>query len=167
MLPNHRAVSKLSLALALLPGLAGCDSEANEDPPVDVDAVLEASADYLSTHEVANPIPVLGSHGAMMQVWLQPEHVATYLSIIPSPRPELEFPAGTLIVKEHLDADSVPFETTIMYKGPAGYNPEGGGWWYAELDADGEVLVSGTDLPNCVDCHASAAASDWIYGLPQ
>jgi hypothetical protein len=171
MLSNDRAVSKLGvvMVLALVPAIAACGSEQADDPPVDVDAVLEQSADYLSTHELANPTPVLGSHGAMMQVWLQPEHLAAYLSIIPSPRPELEFPEGTLIVKEHLDLDNgaAVIETTIMYKGPAGYNPEGGGWWYAKLDADGEVLISGTDLPNCVDCHASAAASDWIYGLPQ
>ena len=165
---SHTARARLVLSLSLgsLCLIAGCDGADDEEVLFDRDAVLERVADYQTTHVAANE-PVLGSHGAMMQVWLVPDQVDDYLAIVPSDRPELEFPTGTLIIKDHLDEDGAVFESTVMYKAKPGYSPEGGDWWYGEFDAEGALVEGGPDIVTCFDCHASAAKSDWIHGLPE
>jgi len=69
-------------------------------------------------------------------------------------------PPGALIVKENFSQDSTLAAITAMYK-VAGYDAEGGDWFWARWDANGTPQVSGRAEP-CKACHAANAAHDFL-----
>lgn len=165
--PPHRLV--LILALAASTAVFACEDE----PEVEVDAepILEAldGYDFYEHYVRVNDVPVVSQHGdARVYVWLEPELAEQYLAIDPMNRQAVSFPRGTLIIKEQLDEFDVPISATLLYKGPEGYNPEVGDWWFGTADLlTNELIEGGPDLPSCVDCHSSAATSDFVHGLPK
>ena len=53
-----------------------------------------------------------------------------------------QLPAGSMIVRAVIDADAgAVARLTVMLKGPAGYNPALGDWWFAETDPWGNDRV--------------------------
>ena len=58
------------------------------------------------------------------------------------------WPAGSVIVKEGHDDDGLAI-VAVMEK-------QADGWFFAEYDAEGSVLFSGTNPPICVSCHTKA-----------
>jgi len=53
----------------------------------------------------------------------------------------------------------------FMEKRRKGYDTDHGDWWYATLNAKGEVKNAGK-VAMCVSCHDNAA-NDYVYGLPK
>jgi hypothetical protein len=69
-------------------------------------------------------------------------------------------PPGALIVLENFAADSTLVAITAMYKA-AGYDAEGGDWFWARWNPDGAPEVSGrADV--CKACHSVSAARDFL-----
>jgi hypothetical protein len=99
--------------------------------------------------------------------------VATYEQI--HPESTTTVPAlgiGTLIVREVLAADGSVSRLTMMAKGPPGYDPSLGDWWFAEADAqcqpvvDNGVLEVGQLVGDCHSCHIPRQSEDYLFGVP-
>lgn len=80
-------------------------------------------------------------------------------------------PRGTMIVRAVLDSAGQVAKLTMMAKGPAGYDPTLGDWWFAETDADGvPIMDAGAPLIGalaaCHECHLARAADDFLFGVP-
>ncbi len=79
---------------------------------------------------------------------------------------------GTVIVREVLDARGAIAKLTVMAKGPAGYDPSLGDWWFAEADPSGVPLVENGAprvgrLDDCHGCHVPRASEDYLFGVPK
>ncbi len=80
------------------------------------------------------------------------------------------FPAGSELVKESIDTDTLHvFVITAMRKVP-GFDPDNGDWQYGmfERGETGEFAGMwaevGTDMHMmCVSCHTGAAANDFVF----
>lgn len=82
------------------------------------------------------------------------------------------FDEGTLIVRKVLDATGAVTKITLMAKGPAGYAPTIGDWWFGVTDPSGAALPDGNGgfqvgkLTECYGCHVPHAANDYLFGVP-
>lgn len=94
--------------------------------------------------------------------------VATYMKIHPEVSgSNMTIASGTIIVREVLDASGATQELTMMAKGPPGYDPTLGDWWFADTDPSGAVL--GTSLGRvaaCHGCHIPRATDAFLFGVP-
>lgn len=70
-------------------------------------------------------------------------------------------PAGEFIVKENFTPDKALAAVTVMYK-LAGYNPEGGDWFWLKYAADGTIQKEGK-VGGCIGCHAAVKTNDWLF----
>jgi hypothetical protein len=82
-----------------------------------------------------------------------------------------KIPVGGIIVREVLDASGTAQRLTIMAKGPAGYNPTIGDWFWAVTDLQGvPIMESGIprsgQLADCYGCHIPRASDDFLFGVP-
>jgi hypothetical protein len=82
-----------------------------------------------------------------------------------------ELAVGTVIVREVLDAQGEIAKLTLMAKGPKGYDPAIGDWWFGEATPKGVPLVAGDAvrlgrLTDCHGCHLPRAAEDFLFGVP-
>jgi len=80
-------------------------------------------------------------------------------------------PVGTLIVRNVLDASGNITKVTLMGKGPAGYDPTLGDWWFGVTDPTGAPLTDTTGLQvgrlsGCHGCHVPRASDDFLFGVP-
>lgn len=80
-------------------------------------------------------------------------------------------PVGTLIVRNVLDATGKVAKVTLMGKGPAGYDPTLGDWWFGVTDPTGSPLSDTTGLQvgrlsGCHGCHIPRASDDFLFGVP-
>lgn len=101
---------------------------------------------------------------ASVFVWGSANVADLYLSIDPNdPTQSIDFPEGTMFVKEHFDTAGDQVGLTIMYKGPPGYNPEAKDWFWARLRGD-ETTHAGR-VEWCRDCHNAAHNSDFVVGF--
>lgn len=85
---------------------------------------------------------------------------------------QVTLPVGTLIVRQVLDASGQLTKVTLMAKGPAGYDPTIGDWWFGVTDPSGAPLsdASGVEagrLTECHGCHIPRASDDYLFGVPQ
>ena len=73
---------------------------------------------------------------------------------------------GTVIVREVLDANGQVAKLTLMAKGPNGYDPTLGDWWFGEADPTGTPTKMGR-LTECHSCHVPRANEDFLFGVPR
>jgi hypothetical protein len=79
--------------------------------------------------------------------------------------------AGTVIVREVLDERGRPAKLTVMAKGPPGFDPSLGDWWFAVTDPRGVPLEEDGVLQigrmqECHDCHRERTRDDFLFGVP-
>jgi hypothetical protein len=79
---------------------------------------------------------------------------------------------GTVIVREVLDANKQVTKLTVMAKGPPGWDPSLGDWWFAVTDPRGTPLVENGAvmlgrLTQCHDCHIDRSRDDYLFGVPR
>lgn len=89
-----------------------------------------------------------------------------------STAPNPPIAVGTVIVREVLAADGSVSKLTLMAKGPSGYDPTFGDWWFGEADPQGmPLVVDGAvrlgRLEDCHSCHMPRAPEDYIFGVPK
>ena len=78
---------------------------------------------------------------------------------------------GTIIVREVLDGTQQVTKLTIMAKGPPGFDPSLGDWWFGVTDPRGVPLVENGALmfgrlTQCHECHIDRARDDFLFGVP-
>ena len=101
---------------------------------------------------------------ASVFVWGTPSVADLYLSIDPDdPTQSVDFPQGTMFVKEHFDEAGDREGLTVMYKGPPGYNPDSRDWFWARVR--GEETTHAGRVEWCSDCHNAAHNSDFVVGF--
>ncbi|MCB9752929.1 MAG: hypothetical protein H6713_23485 [Myxococcales bacterium] len=153
-------------------GSEGSEGSAGSDGGslIDEDFVVAEALGYADNFVKINAVAEGSQHGLADTVnyWVQPEHEVEYRSIDPATHtPELSFPVGTIMVKEHLDAMGEFAGLTVMAKAEPGYNPDQNDWWFANIGADMGVNESGK-IGYCFSCHDGngTAPTDYLYGVP-
>jgi hypothetical protein len=158
-------------------GLDASDPPASVDaapaPPAESDldrAIMEIATSYKSFSRI-DKRSYPSSLGAFdVSVYVQGD-VADYRTAHPdSTAPNPTIAVGTVIVREVHDPQGAIAKLTIMAKGPAGYDPSIGDWWWGEADPQGvPLVVDGTPrvgrLDDCHGCHLPRAAEDYIFGV--
>ncbi len=143
-----------TIAFSLL--LASC-SDNNQDPAGAEDLLDEVrAADYQSwarapgyPTRTASTAP----HGDMVDIYIND----VLAEVLASGETLTEWPEGSLIVKDGFKSDA-PHLVAIMDK-------RADGWFYAEYDADDEILYSGSP-DTCTGCHSAGADFVRAFGFP-
>ncbi|HEY5945394.1 MAG TPA: hypothetical protein VIV40_07880 [Kofleriaceae bacterium] len=70
-----------------------------------------------------------------------------------------------------LDQTGTAQRLTIMAKGPAGYNPTIGDWFWAVTDLNGTPIAEqgvprAGRIADCYGCHLPYASDDYLFGVP-
>jgi hypothetical protein len=145
---------------------------------VDTDAVLASIADggyrgAAFTHATRTPYASAVATGSFVDEWVSSASYAEYSKVQPDATGSgAQLPAGSMIVRAVIDADAgAVARLTVMLKGPAGYNPALGDWWFAETDPWGTPLTddAGTlagRLADCYGCHVPRGGDDFLFGVP-
>jgi hypothetical protein len=110
--------------------------------------------------------------GAKVNVYVSIRGYEAYARI----RPEADgsgadVPPGTMIVREVLAEDGSVDTFTLMYKGPPGYNPDLGDFWFGVTDASGVPKVKdGAErvgrVEDCYACHVDRGQDGFLFGVP-
>ena len=133
--------------------------------PFDEAEVIEQASMYATNLEKIN-IDAFGSaHGLAdtVNVFINSEAADLYRSIDFDAPTDVGFPEGTLIVKEHLNAEGAEDGFLMMYRGPEGYLPDAGGWFWARIDGTGATRETGA-VGFCISCHMPVEG--WVFGVP-
>lgn len=160
------AASAILAATLVLPACAEPRDELDE-------AALERVGEYHGLAQL-NARPYASTVApATISVWFGGGAIGDYLRIRPDTTGSGAVLApGALIVREVLNRDgSAVDKLTVMCKGPAGYDPTLGDWWFAVTDPAGTPLEDERGpmvgrLAGCHDCHVDRAADDFLFGIP-
>jgi hypothetical protein len=114
-----------------------------------------------------------GAASSWINVWVSADAYAAYAAIAPEKKASrVELPPGALIVREVVAADGTVQKLTLMLKGPSGFNPELGDWWFAVTDPtgapgadDGGLELGRMDA--CYSCHLPRKDDDFLFGVPK
>jgi hypothetical protein len=129
------------------------------------------SPDY--AHATRAPFPSTAAAGSSIDEWVTADAWAEYSKIDPlKPGSGAKVPVGTVIVRAVLNAAGTTTKLTLMAKGPPGYNPALGDWWFGETDPMGAPLTTDAGeltgrLNECYSCHLPRANDDFLFGVPQ
>jgi hypothetical protein len=150
---------------------------AASQPEVDTVAVLTSIADggYRGTgftHATSVPYASAVATGSMVDEWVSSGSYAEYSKVQPAASGSgALMPVGSVVVRAVMDPDAGVTKLTVMLKGPAGYNPALGDWWFAETDPWGTPLtddagVLAGKLTDCYGCHLPRSGDDYVFGVP-
>jgi len=146
---------------------SGGESDSERDVDLDTEEVVASAMAYESSLvrlSDAEETSETHADAASVFVWGSPEAAELYRSINPDdPTQALSFARGTTFVKEHFDEAGDLAGVTIMYKGPEGYDPEHGDWFWARVRGI-EVTHAGR-VDWCSDCHDAAHNTDFVVGF--
>jgi hypothetical protein len=126
-----------------------------------------------SFHESGEFIPVSSAmypsvlDSGNVEVYVSAGAAAEFGKITPDrERSGVLVPEGTYVIREVFDTAGAPVRLTAMVKGPPGYSPAVGDWWFAVATADGvEVSRSGL-VVECYSCHQARASDSYLFGVP-
>lgn len=173
----------LTLALALTTACADGGGESESDSGTDTATGGEAIDEAMVVAEVlafdqggfvkVNKAPLATQHAAStVDIWVPTAVADLYYQIDPADpeAAQVSFPAGAILIKRHFDDGGAGDGFTVMVKGPAGYDPDALGWWWARILDDGSFAQNnGADLKGnidfCVGCHMPSSATDYVRGI--
>lgn len=158
---------------------APAETGSASDPAPDAGAALTPTAFDLQTMEKVmqyktrgfqqvNRISYASTLGAFeINVYVAGD-AATYWRIHPETDAStpLTLNVGTVIVREVLDAQGAVSSITAIAKGPPGFDPTLGDWWFAKADPSGTPSQIGA-VTACHSCHVPRAADDYLFGVPK
>lgn len=146
------------------------------DPDTEASTVMSSLATYRGRFVAIDRAPYASAIGSFAIVdYVDPAAAPAFRAIHPeSAAPNAPLPVGTIIVREVLAADGKTVaKLTLMAKGPTGYDPTLGDWWFGVTDATGAPLPDPSTgqpqvgrLTACHGCHAPRAAQDFLFGVP-
>lgn len=165
---------QFQLALALAAMFAsgcgvGADMSLTDD---EIDSTLLARIETYGTMLRVNTRPYRSELGAFDVNNLMTGDIANYRRIHPEGASTgVRLAVGTTIVREVLDANGRTAKLTVMAKGPSGFDPSLGDWWFAVTDPLGVPLVEeGAAMigrvVKCHDCHRDRERDDFLFGVP-
>jgi hypothetical protein len=171
---HGRTLLSLAVAVAVAVPAGGClvpDPEPLASAEIDESSLLSMLPIYDGSPAFTrlNEEPYLTAlpSGAALNVWVSSNAFAAYGGIAPETVGSgIEAPEGTMIVREVLDGAGAIETLTLMYKGPQGYNPEVGDYWFGVTDPDGKPIKMGK-LEECYGCHQERAADGYLFGVPR
>jgi hypothetical protein len=70
-------------------------------------------------------------------------------------------PDGSIVIAENFSPDKTLAVISVMYK-KAGYNPQGGDWFWAEYGVDGKTRREGKEF-YCFSCHQRQKQQDFLF----
>ena len=149
----------------------GCTVGTVETNDAEVD---EQSLDRVASYQTMariNARPYTSTLGAFAINCYVAGDIADYRKIHPDqPGANVTVARGTVIVREVLDASSRVTKLTVMAKGPPGYDPSLGDWWFAVTDPRGSPLeekgaVLRGRLTQCHGCHLDRSRDDFLFGV--
>lgn len=167
------------LVIAALAGpSSGCLGDAGNVELVEMDeaSVLDAVAGYRDAvrFDPMNREAYASALGGdvFIQLYVSRTAAVPYAAIDPdSSGSGAVVPEGGVIVREVLDASGTAQRLTVMAKGPPGYNPTIGDWFWAVTDLDGVPVADEAGprvgrLTDCYGCHVPRAGDDYLFGVP-
>ena len=110
---------------------------------------------------------------ATVNVWVTAADYAAYTRIAPDKSGSgSSLPPGAIVVREVLDANGAVAKVTLMAKGPAGYNPTVGDFWFGVIKPDGTPMVDNGvtqmgKVQACFGCHVPRASDGYLFGVPE
>ena len=165
---NWKTIACLSVATAL-----GCGTSKSDDLGGDAGSYLAFASNFVGYRSWSHAVAT--ADGAPSGVHTNGP-MTVYWNKTP-PHGSVEFPVGTIIVKE-TDPGVTPAQIFAMVKRGGGYNSSGAhDWEWFELQApdDDTVLILwrgvgppngetyGGDPTTCNNCHSQAAANDFVW----
>jgi hypothetical protein len=179
MLSSH---SMLLIALAMSACMDGIQSGGMNEPPADAAAppsetdfdrqMMEIAIGYRSFPKI-NTQAYTSTLGAFEINVYATGDVRRYRDIHPETTGSgVTLAIGTVIVREVLDGSGQISKLTVVGKGPSGYDPTLGDWWFGAADPMGTPLVDGGVLQHgrveaCHSCHIPRANDDYMFGVPK
>lgn len=164
--------------LAVVCATAGCGFQA-QDAGVSVDdaAIMSTLSRYRDSPAFARlnqaPYPSAIGDSAKVNIFVSTNAYAAYGSITPDVSGSgVVVPQGTLLVREVLQPSGAIEALAVMFKAPAGYNPEMGDLWLGVADAAGRPALDDAGAPRlgrlaeCATCHAARASDGYLFGVP-
>jgi hypothetical protein len=129
---------------------------------------------YSAQFTPLNRDPYLSTAAAntRINVWVTSSQFSAYSKIDPDkPGSGAKLSPGGMIVREVLTADGSVAKLTLMVKGPPGYNPALGDYWFGVTEPDGTPLEENGarltgKLNQCFGCHIPRANDDYLFGVP-
>jgi hypothetical protein len=110
---------------------------------------------------------------AKIGVWCTSSDFADYDQVRPDKSgTHVELSIGATIVREVLGADGRVAKLTLMSKGPPGYNPMLGDYWFGVAKPDGTPIVDNGQkltgkLTQCYSCHIPRVSDDYLFGVDE
>ncbi len=110
---------------------------------------------------------------ATINVWVTASDYAAYTRIAPDKSGSgSSLQPGAIVVREVLDANGAVAKVTLMAKGPAGYNPTVGDFWFGVIKPDGTPMVDNGvtqmgKVQSCFGCHVPRASDGYLFGVPE
>lgn len=162
------------VALVVSVACSGCvvgePPGASSDPSLDTTALEDAKSYHQLSH--VNAQPYASAIGSFDIDVFAAGDLASYRAIHPEDTgSHLHVAAGTVIVRAVVDGGAVS-KLTIMAKGPPGYDPTLGDWWFGVTDPAGKPMFDNGvaqigRLTACHSCHAQRASDDFVFGVPR
>ncbi len=119
------------------------------------------------------PYPTALGTGANINVYVSANGYVPYASITPEATGSgVTLPVGTMILREVLEPTGAIKTLTLMYKGPKGFNPDLGDFWFGVTDASGRPVLDPSNvakigrLTECYGCHTPRAGDGYLFGVP-
>ena len=119
------------------------------------------------------PYPSVAKPGVLIREWVNTSALATYEAVSPGTTgSNVTVAPGMTIVRAVVDEDAGTIDgLTLMYKGPAGYNPALGDWWFGVTDPSGNPAEEdgGAELgllTACFGCHIPRQNDGFLFGVP-
>jgi hypothetical protein len=151
--------------------------DAGAPPEIDTDTALAAIVDGgfrggAFTHATRAPYPSSAAPGSFVDEWVSSASYAEYAQVQPDAGDSgIEMPPGSMVVRAVVDSNDDVSKLTVMLKGPPGYNPALGDWWFAATDPSGVPLsddagVLAGRLTGCYSCHLPRSGDDFLFGVP-
>jgi hypothetical protein len=158
-------------------------------PTVDTDAVFKAVAfdRYLTSPDFTRVSTIYPSNKDPINIaeWVSTSSLSQYLKFAPDlPAPNTLMPVGTIIVRAVYgtpvdaavqdQATQTAAKITLMVKGPPGYDPDLGDWWFAVTDRDGTPIPYANStspqqgqMQECHSCHLMqrTITNDFMFGV--
>jgi hypothetical protein len=158
-------------------GASETDTATDQGAGIDIGNALQpvAGAGYMGSGEFEHltvvPYASTGAPGTWIDQWVSANGAIEYEKISPDVNgSNAAVPPGTMIVRAVLNGAGQTQKLTLMLKGPAGYNPDLGDWWFGETDAAGNALTGDAGvltgkLSACYSCHLTRKNDDFLFGV--
>jgi hypothetical protein len=99
------------------------------------------------------------AHNAFIDIYVNDLAKETYL------KASSPYPVGARVYKPLYPDEnrSECSKLVVMVKMAQGYDPQNNDWWYGVTDETGSDIYYQGRIRSCIDCHRTAAATDYMF----